>query len=155
MPNRFWVQNEVRRKNPDGSVSIYCRKCGREIIRNQGFTNFLSVTKCANCMLKEKGVINSEDFVLAQYRLPDSNSLPIPIDMDDSIAGGVLLLYPDEKIHDGEQIPQTGGIIGTVRSMFRTIGFALPKPVKEIGSRVLATRNRSGLFGPAKADDRR
>ena len=155
MPNRFWVANECRRRNADGSLSIYCRKCGREIMRNQGFTNFLSVSKCQLCVLKEQGVINAEDFVLAQYKIPDATSPPIPIDLDDSIAGGVLLLNPDERILDGESIPQSGGVIGTIRSMFRTLSFKQVKPEKPTESKVLATRKRSGLFGPAKADDRR
>lgn len=148
MPNRFWVKHEVRRRNPDGTTSIYCRKCGREIQRVV-YASITSISKCQNCILKEQGVINSEDYVLAQYRMPDATKPPVPIDLDDSIAGGVLLLYPEEQLLPGDPIPQTGGIIGTVKSMFRTLGFMQPKPEKP-PSKEIASEPRSGLFGQAK-----
>src|SRR3954465_3472728 len=123
MPNRFWVRHEQRRKNPDGSYSIHCRLCGREIMR-QNHPIILSVTRCALCVLKAEGVVNAEDHVLAQYRLSTMpGSLPVPLEMDDSMAGGVLLLNPEEKLEEGSPVPQLG-VIGTIKSMFRTIGFA-------------------------------
>lgn len=147
--NRFWVRHEECRKNSDGSYSIHCRLCGREIMR-QNHPIFLSVTKCALCVLKAQGVVNAEDYVLAQYRIPTApGSLPIPVDIDDSMAAGVLLLNPEEKLAEGEPIPQLG-VIGTIKSMFRTVGFMKPKPEEVPQSVKIATERRSGLFGPQK-----
>lgn len=147
-PNRFWVRNETRRRNPDGTASIYCRKCGREIIR-ENHPNILSVTKCALCVLKEQGVVNAEDYILAQYRIPHEG-MPIPVDYDDSIAGGVLLLNPEEKLAEGVPIPQIG-VIGTIKSMFRNIGFRKAPVVEPAKSTTLATEKRTGLFGPQRS----
>jgi len=151
MPNRFWIKHEVRKRNPDGTTSIYCRRCGREIMRAIHPT-IMSVTKCQLCVLKEQGIINAEDYVLAQYKFPGPDKPPVPIDADDSIAGGVLLLYPEEKMEQGAFIPPVGGIIGTVKQMFRTLGFALAKPAEPPKSKQIATETgRTGLFGPNKS----
>ncbi len=151
MPNRFFVRHEVgRARNPDGTVSVFCRTCGREIMR-QIHPTIRSVTKCQICVLKAQGVVNAEDYVLAQYMMPDASKPPIPIDYDDSIAGGVLLLYPEEKMKQGDPIPQTGGIIGTVKSMFRTLGFMQAKPAEPVPSKVIASGKRTGIFGPNKS----
>lgn len=96
-------------------------------------------------------MVNAEDYVLAQYMLPDSSKPPIPIDIDDSIAAGVLLLYPEERLKLGEPIPQVGGIIGTVKQMFRTLGFAKEKPAETPPSKVIAQTGRTGIFGPNKS----
>jgi hypothetical protein len=110
-----------------------------------------SVTKCQLCVLKEQGVVNAEDYVLAQYMLPDASKPPVPIDIDDSIAAGVLLLYPEERLKEGQPIPQVGGIIGTIRQMFRTLGFAQSKPAEPPPSKVIAQSGRTGPFGPKKS----
>jgi hypothetical protein len=148
MPNRFWVKHEQgRARNPDGTTSVYCKKCGREIMRQVNAV-IRTVTKCQLCVLKEQGIINAEDYVLAQYMLPDAGKPPIPIDIDDSIAAGVLLLYPEERLKRGDPIPQTGGVIGTIKSMFRTLGFQQAKPAAPEPSKVMASEKRSGPFGP-------
>jgi len=148
MPNRFWVRNEVRRRNPDNTVSIYCATCGREIMR-AAQSQIGSVNKCALCVLKAQGVVNAEDYILPQYKIP-STGFPIPLDYDDSLAAGILMLNPEEKLDPNQPIPQVGGIVGTVRSVFRVIGFAISKPVEVIKSVQLASEKRTGLFGPNK-----
>ena len=150
MSNRYWIKHETgKARNPDGTTSIFCSKCGREIMRSVHPT-IRSVSKCALCALKEQGVVNAEDYVLAQYRMPGPDKPPVPIDIDDSIASGVLLLYPEETMKAGEHIPQIG-IIGTIKQMFRTLGFQQSRPVEPVQSKQLASTKRSGLFGPNKS----
>lgn len=102
---------------------------------------FRTVTKCAICLLKEQGVENPEDHVLAQYYLSnDPNKLPIPIDADTSLEGGILLLSKEDEV---DKLPIVGGLFGTVRSLFRAIGFT--KPVEEVPvSKDVAKRKRTG-----------
>lgn len=149
--NRYWTRHEQgRARNPDGTTSVFCAKCGREIMR-QTHPTIRSVSKCQICVLKAQGVVNAEDYVLAQYRLSNTpGGPPVPIDIDDSIASGVLLLYPEEAMKAGEQIPQIG-IIGTIKQAFRTLGFMQEKPVAPTPSRQLASAKRTGLFGPNKS----
>lgn len=150
MPNRFWVRHEQgKARNPDGSTSIFCTTCGREIMRSLHPT-IRSVKKCALCVLKAQGLMNAEDYVLAQYKFPGPDKPPIPIDIDDSIASGVLLLYPEEKMMADQPIPNIG-IIGTIKQMFRTLGFAPAKPVEKPQSKQIASGKRTGIFGPNKS----
>jgi hypothetical protein len=148
MPNRFWVRHEQgRTRNPDGTTSVFCKQCGREIMR-MTHPVIRSVSKCQLCILKEQGVVNAEDYVLPQYLIPDASKPPVPIDIDDSIAGGVLLLYPEERMMKGELVPQTGGVIGTIKSVFRTLGFPRLLPKTQAPSKVMASEKRTGPFGP-------
>ena len=146
---RFWIKHDTRRRNFDGTTSVYCQKCGREIIR-QANPLITSVQKCQMCVLKEQGVINAEDYVLAQYRIPDTG-FPVPISYEDELASGVLLINPEERFDPNTPTPPVGGIVGTVRSVFRVLGFALPKPVEAVKSKQMATEKRAGLFGPQKS----
>ena len=83
-----------------------------------------SIKSCAICELKKQGVLNPEDYVLPQYAMPDPTKPPIPLDYDIAAQSGVLLLEPDQElIEDGGLIPQTGGVVGTVKSIFRVLGF--------------------------------
>jgi hypothetical protein len=148
VPNRFWIRHEQGRvRNPDGTTSVYCNKCGREIMRTVHPT-IRTVSRCQLCILKAQGVLNAEDYVLAQYMLPDATKPPVPIDIDDSIAAGVLLLYPEERMKRGEIVPQTGGVIGTIKSMFRTLGFQQQAPKAPEPSKTMASEKRTGIFGP-------
>ena len=94
-------------------------------------------------MLKEQGIENPEDYVLTQYYMSnDPTKLPTPIDADTSLEGGILVLNPEESGTDGD-IPQVGGLFGTIKSMFRVIGFQ--KKVEEVPvSKDVAKRKRSG-----------
>lgn len=148
---RSFIHHEVPKRRNDGAVAIYCRKCGREIgvyARSQ----IRSVTKCQICMLKEQGVLNPEDHVLPQYVLSsDPNRIPVPLDIDHD--GGILLLYPEEKYENEGRLPQSGGVVGTVKSIFRAFGFGKPPEEKEVEvnppqSLVTARSKRgSGLYG--------
>ena len=53
------------------------------------------------------------------------NRIPVPI--DDSLENGVLMLYPEEFSEQQGMLPQTGGVVGTVRAIFRSFGFMKPK----------------------------
>src|SRR5579864_2342338 len=122
IPRTFIHHEQGRGTNPDGTTSIFCRQCGREIMRQQHAT-IRSVTKCAICIAKEQGVENPEDYVLTQYAMPDPTKPPVPIEMDDSLYGGVLMLYPESVQEQTGIIPLAGGVVGTVKSIFRTLGF--------------------------------
>lgn len=158
--NRFWLKHEFPRRNPDGSTSIYCAKCGREVMRSHT-PRIRSVSKCALCVLKASGVEmppgkQAEDYILAQYLIPGPDKPPVPIDLDDSIAAGVLMLYPEERMATEGPIPQVGGIIGTIRSVFRTIVPWKPKdeappPSKQIAKDLKQEARGGGLFGPNKS----
>lgn len=73
----------------------------------------------------------------------DPTRIPTPIDADVSLEGGILLLNPETADDTSQGSPQSGGLFGTVNSLFRTIGFAL-KPVTEVPSKVIAKIKRTG-----------
>jgi hypothetical protein len=139
-PRTFIKHEQPRSFNPDKTIGIYCRNCGREIIRVAQST-VRSVTKCQICLLKEQGVLNPEDAVLPQYILSsDHNRIPVPIEAgQDDLQAGVLMLYPEMALEETGQIPQSGGFVGTVRSMFRAFGFIKPKTKKQADNEAIAT----------------
>lgn len=142
MPRQFIKNETPRRVNSQGLTSIYCRTCTREIMRVPA-TQVRTVTKCQICLLKEQGVENPEDYVLNQYYLPnDPTKFPTPIDADMSLEGGILILQPDEEAAN-EKLPQSGGFFGTVKSLFKTIGFNLT-PAEVPVSKDIAKRKRTG-----------
>jgi hypothetical protein len=140
---RNYVRNEVpKRVGFDGLTSCYCKQCGREIWR-QTNPQVRTVTKCQICILKEQGVENPEDHVLTQYYLSnDPTRIPTPIDADMSLEGGILLLQPDDP-EANEKLPQSGGFFGTVKSLFKTLGFD-QKPTEVPVSREVAKKKRTG-----------
>lgn len=136
----FIKYEQPRKTQSDGGAGIYCRQCGREITR-QVNPQIRSVSKCAICVLKEQGVKNPEDHVLTQYYLSnDPNKLPVPIDADTSLEGGILLLSKDDIV---DKLPMTGGLVGTVRSLFKALGFQ-KAPEEEVQSKEVATKKRTG-----------
>lgn len=103
-----------------------------------------TISKCKICEMKEQGIENPEDFVLAQYYLSnDPNKLPTPIDTDVSNEGGILIMYPDEEPKNGEPVPYVGGLFGTLKSFFRVRGFEQKKEEVTV-SRDVAKRKRTG-----------
>lgn len=144
---RSFIHHEVGKAiNPDGTTSIFCRQCGREIMRAVHPT-IRTVTQCAICRLKEEGILDPEDHVLAQYRLPDPMGPPVPIDIDDELSQGVLMLYPESKLEEDGRVPSTGGVMGTVRSIFKALGFLQPKEAEPAPSKTIATgKRRKGLY---------
>ena len=146
---RTFVKYEAPRiTTQDGLTSIYCRQCGREIQRAIRPT-IRTVTKCAICVAKEQGIENPEDHILAQYYLSnDPNKLPTPIDADMSAEGGILLLQPNAEQLDSNGNPlQSGGLVGTVKSLFRVLGFAKseePEPASR--ERAVSKRKGGGLW---------
>ena len=153
MPRTYVRNEQPTRTDFQGNTGVYCRQCGREIWR-QANPQIRSVTKCMICVLKEQGVANAEDHVLTQYYMSnDPTKIPTPIDADMSLEGGILLLNQNPE-QDSEKgiIPQTGGLFGTVRSLFKTIGFALtsneePPASKETAKRKRMGSGESGLYG--------
>jgi len=146
-----YLRHEVRKNRPDGGRAIYCRSCGREIAvyaRSQ----ITSVEKCAICVLKEQGVLNPEDHVLPQYTISsDQNRLPVPRDVE--IEAGMLLLYPEEAEANLDPMRQSGGVVGTVKTLFRAFGFGKPQDIQEaeknppVSKQVAKSKRGSGLYG--------
>lgn len=97
---------------------------------------------------------NPEDHVLAQYLLPDPTKAPIPVEYDDSLAAGVLMLYPEAELAETGRTPMSGGIVGTIRSIFRVLGFLIVPPTEEEqpqSQTVAKTRGGTGLYGKRNA----
>lgn len=110
-----------------------------------------SITKCAICVAKENGVLNPEEHILHRYNIGTGiNGLPTPIE-DDGLETGILMLYPEDVLEETGVLPQTGGVFGTVRAMFRAFGFARTKEetvAEEPMSRSIAKGKRGkGLYG--------
>lgn len=103
--------------------------------------------------MKEEGILNPEDNVLIQYRLNNEmHQLPMAVDIDDVGLNGILCLYPENQLETNGFIAQAGGVVGTVRSVFRAIGFGKPSqeetraaepPSKQAGRK----RRGTGLYG--------
>ena len=74
---------------------------------------------------------------------------------------GILLLYPEAKFEEEGVVPISGGVVGTVKSIFRALGFQGKNPVTPIGeteleehpeSKELAESKRgTGLYGRNKS----
>lgn len=150
---RSFTHHQAPKRHTDGTISIYCRTCGRDIGR-YARSAIRTVTKCQICLLKEQGVLNPEDSVLNQYVLSsDVDRIPIPLETSDELQSGVLLLYPEAQVEQEGILPQSGGIVGTVKSVFRAFGFGKPPEEKKIEvdppqSLVTARSKRgSGLYG--------
>lgn len=118
---------------------------------------------CAICILKEQGVLNPEDYVLPQYAIPDPTKPPVPIDMSDELAAGILLLYPEAQLEEEGVVPFSGGVVGTVKSIFRALGFKGKQPpsvgepqVEENppSKEIAMAKKGTGLYGPSKAKRR-
>lgn len=77
----------------------------------------------------------------------DPTKIPTPIDADMSLEGGILLLNPDEK-QNNEQgiIPQTGGLFGTVRSLFKVFGFEQKENEVPVSKEIAKKKRTGGLY---------
>src|ERR1700751_766657 len=115
------IHHEVPRRSADGTTSIYCRKCGREVAR-RAMAQIRSVTKCAICVLQEQGVKDPEQYVLPQYVMTDPTKPALPLSMESEDA--LYMLFPEERPNEGEAPPPVGGIMGTAKAIFRALGFA-------------------------------
>lgn len=64
------------------------------------------------------------------------------------------MLYPEEMSEQQGMLPQSGGVVGTVRAIFRSFGFVKPKEViiqEETASKSVAKGKRGGgLYQPKK-----
>jgi hypothetical protein len=142
MAREFTHHQDGGRVRADGLRSIFCRQCGREIMRAVN-PLIRTISKCKICEMKEAGIENPEDVVLTQYYLSnDMNKMPTPIDADMSQEGGILILYPDEE-QTGDKTPYVGGLFGAVKSLFRVFGFEVKKEEPTV-SRDVAKRKRTG-----------
>jgi hypothetical protein len=145
---RTYVKNEVpTRTDFQGLSGVYCRTCGREIWR-QANPQVRTVTKCQICILKEQGVPDAEEHVLTQYYMSnDPTRIPTPIDADMSLEGGILLLNqsPDQDSEKG-RIPQTGGLFGTVRSLFKVFGFEQKEAEVPVSKEIAKRKRTGGLY---------
>lgn len=144
MPLRSYIHNEApRQRDSQGRTGIYCQTCGR-LITLVVNAQMHSVKKCAICVLKEQGVENPEEHVLNQYHLSnDPTKLPVPVDADMSLEAGILVLNPDEK---AETASQVGGLFGTVRSLFKVLGFTQEEKEVPVSKEVAVKKRRRGLY---------
>ena len=140
----WFMRHEVPRRSIDGMTGVYCQKCGREICRRNN-TQFRSIAKCAICVLAEQGIFDAESKVLPQYIMFDPLKPPVPLDAEGDSA--IVNLFPEERMQAGYPVQSSGGVAGTVKSIFRAIGFAKPKPVQTESQKVATKRRReSSLF---------
>ncbi len=107
-----------------------------------------TISECAICTMKAQGIENPEDFVLAQYQLStDAMRIPIPLDIDDALTSGVLVLYPEARLEQDGVIPQSGGVVGTVRSIFKVLGLIKPVDSEPVVSKEVAkVKRKRGLY---------
>ena len=133
-------KHEVSRRNPNGAVSVYCRQCGREVVRAAQI-RIRSIAKCAYCELIEKGITNPEDYVLPQYIMTDPSKPPIPIGAEGEDA--IFLMFPEEK-EEGKPTLRAGGVVGTAKNLFRALGFGKEEKPPKTESRQIAERRRKG-----------
>lgn len=77
--------------------------------------------------------------------------MPIPIYDPEYEASGLTMMYPEEAYDGSSPLPSTGGIMGTVKSVFRAFGFARSKEEiknEEPVSKSTARKKRgTGLYG--------
>ena len=104
--------------------------------------------------MKAQGVLDPEEHVLNQYELSsDMNRIPVPID-DEGYADGILMLYPEEQLEQGGRLPPSGGVVGTVKAIFRAFGFTKPKEViikeEPISKAVARSKKGGGLYEPKR-----
>jgi hypothetical protein len=96
-----------------------------------------SINKCAVCDLQAAGVTDAEKYVLPQYRMTwDINRGPVPIDAEGPEV--MFDIFPEERPPEGEAPPRVGGIMGTVKSVFRALGFS-KEPQVVINGKVIPT----------------
>jgi hypothetical protein len=109
---------------------------------------------CQICILKEQGIENPEEHVLTSYQLSsDMNRIPIPLD-DQGLEQGILMLYPEEMTEQQGMLPQSGGVVGTVKAIFRAFGFTKPKEEiiaeEPISKAVAKSKRGGGLYEPKR-----
>lgn len=120
-----------RLTNPDGTVNISCKQCGRVVVRART-PLITSISQCAVC----QGY--PEEYVLSHYTQQDPTKAPIPwIDPADE----VTTLYPEERL----ETPL--GKWGWLRPLFRAVNWieaavTAPPPSKAISKR----KKNKGLF---------
>lgn len=138
--DKFYLAGINRKINPDGTITIHCRNCGRPIMKAAG-ARIRTVTKCQVCILREQGVLNAEELVKPKYVTTDPTQPPVPLTAEDDI----YVLYPEEAMNQGKLMP-SGGVVGTAKSFFRAIGFALENLASKVPvmSKRVARRQRAG-----------
>ncbi len=140
---KFFQRHETPRRNFNGMIGVYCQTCGREICLRTN-SQFRSVVKCILCQLKEAGVENPEEHVLPQYLMLDPTKPPIPADAEGD--GIILNLFPEEQEHYS-RVPSSGGVAGTIKAIYRALGFKIEKPSEPVSQKTATKRRReSNLF---------
>lgn len=141
MPN--YLKHEVPRRLPNGSTAVYCRKCGREIAASTWF-KIRSIGECAVCKLVGEGVVDPEKYVIPQYIMTDPTKPPVPMEAELG-EDAAFLLFPEDK--PVGNAPPIGGIAGTLKAIYRAIGFGKQASSEEIpeSKRVVLKRRGGGL----------
>lgn len=139
----WFMPHEVPRRSYDGMTGVYCQTCHREICRRTD-SRLRSVVKCALCQLVEQGVENPEQYILPQYLMLDPTKAPVPLNAENESV--IVDLFPEEKVNVGLG-PSAGGVAGTVKAIYRALGF-LPAKQKPATSHTTAAKRRreSSLF---------
>lgn len=122
-------QGSLRRMNPDGTVTIVCRICGKPMYRGmyQGF----STATCSDCY-----GVPTDKVVTGATVLPDGR-----------------VVYQAEQLGDAilyNEAPEMEKV-GLARAVFRALGFGRPKEPKPpaVESRKIAReKKRKPIFGP-------
>jgi hypothetical protein len=130
------LESSLRRQNADGTVTIVCRLCGRQIIRAmyQGF----STAVCTECSTGQAPGVVQGAVMMPDGRLLYQADANITVD---------AVLYSEE--------PQKEKM-GLARAVFCALGFGrkktVPAPVEK-SREVSKSKRRKPLFGPEESDN--
>jgi hypothetical protein len=118
-----------RKLNPDGTVTVVCRRCTKPIHRGayQGFSTAI----CSDC-----AGTPTHDVISGAITLPDGRVIYQPEYTADA------MLYPDSPELEK---------IGLARAVFRALGFGRPKepaPESTESRKIAKEKRRKPLFGP-------
>lgn len=97
------------------------------------------MSKCAVCVLTEQGVKDAEKYVLPQYVISDPTKPPVPVDV--ALDNAEFQMFPEEQ---DTRVRNVGGVVGTVKAVFRALGFGKEEEPEAPESRKTAIRRRKG-----------
>jgi hypothetical protein len=120
---------QLRKVNPDGTVTVVCRICGKPLYRGmyQGF----STAKCSDC-----AGVPTDGMITGAITLPDGRVVYQPAQTADA------LLYPDAPEMEK---------VGLARAIFRALGFGRakePQPEATESRKISREKRRKPIFGP-------
>ena len=122
---------QLRRMNPDGTVTVVCKICGKPLYRGmyQGF----STAKCSDC-----NGVSTDDVITGAFTLPDGRVVYQAEHTADAI------LYTERPEMEK---------VGLARAVFRALGFGRPKqpkPEATESKKISREKKRKPIFGPGE-----